>query len=81
MTYLRILGRGWLLVSLVSMNTVHLAQGHMGPAAAGGFLISWTWWQNSSKDREQAPHAGLVYGVGAGLGTLTGGTLARVLFG
>lgn len=79
MTYVRIVGRGWLMVSLVSMNTVHIASGHLEYAAIGGFAISWLWWSNSSKDREQATGAGLAYGLGAALGTLTGATVARWL--
>jgi hypothetical protein len=69
------------MVSLVSANTVHLSTGHLGAAAAGGFFISMLWWSNSSKHREDVPYAGMAYGVGAGLGTLTGATLARYLGG
>lgn len=69
------------MVSLVSANTVHLATGHLGAAAAGGFFISWLWWSNSSRHREDIPGAGIAYGIGAGLGTLTGATLARYLGG
>lgn len=78
-TYLRILARGWILVSLVAANTVHLASGHTSFAAIGGFAISALWWSNSSKDREQAKGAALVYGCGAALGTLTGATIARLI--
>lgn len=78
--YARIIGRGWLMVTLVSANTVHLSTGHLGAAAAGGFFISALWWSSSSKNREDVPYAAIAYGIGAGLGTLTGGTLAR-LFG
>jgi hypothetical protein len=79
--YLRIASRGFVMVCLVSANTVHLSTGHLGPAAAGGFFISMLWWSNSSKHREDVPYAGMAYGVGAGLGTLTGATLARYLGG
>lgn len=79
LTYARIVGRGWLMVSLVSANTVHIASGHLTYAAIGGFAISALWWSNSSKDREQAKGAGLAYGCGAALGTLTGATIARLL--
>jgi hypothetical protein len=69
------------MVSLVSANTVHLSTGHLGAAAAGGFFISILWWPTSSKHREDVPYAGMAYGVGAGLGTLTGATLARFISG
>lgn len=65
------------MVSLVSANTVHLAEGHVGAAALGGWCISTLWWSNSSKHREDVPWAGAVYGVGAALGTVTGATVAR----
>lgn len=65
------------MVTLVSANTVHLASGHIGAAATGGFFISWLWWSNSSKHREDVRLAGLAYGIGAALGTMTGGALAH----
>lgn len=67
------------MVSLVACNTVQLATGHVGAAACGGLLISWLWWSNSSKHREDVPLAGFVYGIGAALGTVTGATIARWL--
>ena len=79
LTYARIVFRGWAMVSLVSANTVHIASGHLAYAAIGGFAISWLWWANSSKDREQARGAGVAYGFGAALGTLTGATIARLM--
>lgn len=81
MTHLRILLRGWLMVSLVSANTVHLASGHTSAAAVGGFCISCLWWSNSSKHREDVRGAGVVYGLGAALGTITGSVVARYLGG
>lgn len=79
--YARIAGRGWLMVSLVSANTVHLASGHLAYAAVGGWAISALWWSNSSKHREDVPYAGLVYGLGAAVGTVTGATVARLIGG
>jgi hypothetical protein len=79
--YARIVLRGWAMVTLVSANTVHLAQGHVGYAALGGWALSALWWQNSSKHREDVPYAGAVYGLGAALGTVTGATIARLIGG
>lgn len=70
--YARLAFRGWLLVSLVSLNTVQIAHGRTTGAVAVGFCISLLWWQNSSKHRSDARGAGLVYAIGAALGTLTG---------
>jgi hypothetical protein len=64
--------RGWLMVSLVALNTIQIAHGRTGQAVAVGFCISWLWWTNSSKERCDAKGAGLVYAAGAALGTLTG---------
>jgi hypothetical protein len=65
------------MVTLVSANTVHLAQGHVSYAALGGWAISALWWSSSSKDREDVKGAALIYGLGAALGTVTGSTFAR----
>lgn len=81
LTYLRIALRGFGMVTLVSMNTVHLSQGHNSAAALGGFMISALWWSNSSSHREDVPGAAVVYGFGAALGTFTGATVARWLAG
>ncbi len=64
--------RGWLMVSLVALNTVQISHGRYVSAAVVGFCISWLWWANSSKGRCDARGAGIVYALGAALGTLTG---------
>ena len=78
-TYAKIVARGWILVALVSSNTVLLANGELGLAAVGGMAISTVWWMNSSKNREDVPYAAIVYGIGAGFGTLTGALIAQWL--
>jgi hypothetical protein len=69
--------RGWLMVTLVSLNTVQIAHGRPLSAMAVGFCISVLWWQNSSKDRCSSRGAGIVYGLGAALGTATGMWIGR----
>ena len=64
--------RGWLMVTLVSLNTVQIAHGRAAQACVVGFGISWLWWANSSKHRCDTKGAGMVYALGAALGTLTG---------
>ena len=77
MNYLRLLARGWIMVTLVSLNTIQVAHGRQTAAVAVGFLISLTWWSNSSKKREDVRGAGIAYATGAALGTLTGMWLGR----
>lgn len=72
MKLLQLAFRGWLMVALVSLNTIQIAHGRVLPAMAVGFAISLLWWGNSSKDRCDTRGAGLVYASGAALGTLTG---------
>jgi hypothetical protein len=71
-SYLRLVARGWIMVALVSLNTIQVAHGRNAAAIAVGFLISLTWWSNSSKQREDVRGAGLAYATGAALGTMTG---------
>ena len=75
--YLRLIARGWVMVTLVSLNTIQLAHDRQAAAVAVGFLISLTWWSNSSKKREDVRGAGIAYATGAALGTLTGMWLGR----
>ena len=69
------------MTTMVAANTVYLATNALGQAATLSLLISMLWWSNSSAKREDLPYAGMAYGIGAGLGTLTGATLARYLGG
>jgi hypothetical protein len=70
--YLSLLARGYVMVTLVSLNTIQVAHQRKFAAVSVGFLISLTWWSNSSKKREDVPGAGVTYALGAALGTLTG---------
>lgn len=70
--YLSLLVRGYVMVTLVSLNTIQVAHGRHAAAVGVGFLISLTWWSNSSKKREDVRGAGVTYALGAALGTLTG---------
>lgn len=79
--YLRLFGRGFLIVALTSANVRQIAGGHYLHALVVGFGISYVWWFNSrSAAHSDLPLAGFVYAMGAGLGTLTGmylGNLGR----
>lgn len=69
------------MVTLVAMNTRQISTGHIGAACGVGFLISWLWWSNSSKDRPQVRGAGLAYAAGAACGTALGYLIAGLLAG
>lgn len=64
--------RGFLLVTLVALNTRQVSQGHYGGAFVVGGLISLTWWANSSSKREDVRGAGVAYALGAACGTCLG---------
>lgn len=79
--YARVFVRGVAMVTLVACNTRQIAAGHLIGAVGVGFLISWLWWSNSSKDRPQVRGAGIVYGIGAACGTALGYLIAGLLAG
>lgn len=64
--------RGWLMVSLVSLNSIQIVHHRYASAAVVGFCISALWWTNSSKHRHDSKWAGAVYALGAAAGTVTG---------
>jgi hypothetical protein len=77
MAYLRVFLRGFVLVTLVAMNTRQVANGrYLGAFLIGG-LISLVWWANSSAQREQFKGAGVVYAFGAACGTVLGMWLGK----
>lgn len=76
--YLRLFFRGWLIVTLTAANVVQISARHYGPAIVVGFLISLVWWHNSrNAARSDLPWSGVVYALGAALGTASGMILAR----
>ncbi len=82
MTLLTIGARGWLIVSLTAMNVGAVAGHHWALAFAGGFAISWVWWENSrGAARSTEQWARESYAAGAALGTVTGMWIVRVLYG
>jgi hypothetical protein len=77
--YLHIFARGLVMVTLVACNTRQIAAGHITGATMIGFLISWLWWSNSSKERPDVRGAAAVYGLGAAAGTVLGFAIASAL--
>jgi hypothetical protein len=77
-----IFSRGFLVVSLTSLNVLQIAEKHWVGAFIGGFAISFVWWGNS----RTAAHAEAVlgreaYAAGAACGTVCGIWLVQVLYG
>lgn len=76
--YLRVLGRGWLIVALTAANVRQISAGHYLGAFVIGCAISGVWWFNSRNAAHlDLPGGWACYALGAGLGTLTGMWLAR----
>lgn len=68
---------------LITLNTYQVAHGHQLGIFTVGCLISWLWWANAGHaGRSTDRFDGLVYGLGAGLGSLLGYVVAAfVLYG
>jgi len=75
----KIVGRGFVIVALVSLNVRNVAAGAYGAAFVTGSAISVVWWLNAGMAAEAKAHrwAAAWYGLGAGLGTLAGMWLGR----
>ena len=64
--------RGFLIVSLISLNTIQLSQGRWS-APLVGFCISVVWWMNArSANRVNGTPAMMCYASGSALGTAMG---------
>jgi len=79
--YLRIFGRGFLIVFLTATNVYQVSHQHFAGGFVVGVLISVVWWTNArTSARSELPGAGLCYGLGAGAGTVAGMVLSTVLY-
>jgi hypothetical protein len=79
--YLSLAFRGWLIVTLTSLNTGQIAGHHWTGAGMVGFGISWVWWKNAqSAAKKDLPWIGEVYALGAATGTLTGMLIHSLLY-
>jgi hypothetical protein len=67
-----LLFRGWLMVTLVSCNTIQIARKQTARAVFVGFCISLVWWFNAHAAAVSGPMAGFLYAAGAAMGTYTG---------
>lgn len=79
---LRVVGRGFSIVVLVSMNTYQIAHEHYLGAFIIGTAISMLWWMNArTSARSEIAYGPVLYGFGAGIGTVTGIAVMRLLYG
>lgn len=68
-----VFARAWAIVTLVALNTTHIAQRRYWAATLTGLGISWLWWANAHSAADPvSPWAGVAYTLGGSLGTLTG---------
>lgn len=78
----KLAGRGFSIVVLTSMNVYQIAHQHYLGAFSIGAAISVVWWGNAKRSgHDDVPYAALWYGLGAGIGTVTGMALMRLLYG
>ena len=79
----RIMVRGFIIVFLTATNVTQVAGKHYAGAFVVGSLISITWWINSKKAgrSDDIPFAQLAYGLGAGIGTISGMALTGWYYG
>jgi len=76
--HLGIFCRGFLVVCLISLNTIQLARGSWS-APLVGFCIAVVWWMNAqSANRVDGIPAMLCYASGSALGTAAGLWLASL---
>lgn len=72
--------RAFSIVACTSLNVVQIANGRYALAFVTGGLLSWIWWGNTRR----AAHSDLrgaqaAYALGAGLGTVAGMALGRLM--
>jgi hypothetical protein len=80
--YLGIVGRGFMVVSLVAANTAQVAGHHFIGACVVGFAISYLWFSNARvAGRTDLRWAREAYACGAAAGTVFGMLAVKVAYG
>jgi hypothetical protein len=78
----RVVARGFTIVVLTAANVYQVAHAHYLGAFVVGMAISIVWYSNAKTTaRSDVPYAGLLYGLGAGIGTITGMFVMRMIYG
>jgi hypothetical protein len=79
---LRLAWRGFVIVILTATNVFQIAHEHYLGAFLVGTLISVVWFGNAKRaGHSDVRHAAWWYGLGAGLGTVAGMALMRLVYG
>jgi hypothetical protein len=81
-TQLTLIWRGFLIVLLTSTNVGMISGQHWAGAGLGGVAISFVWWTNArSAAHVDALYARECYALGAGIGTICGMQLVKLIYG
>jgi multidrug transporter EmrE-like cation transporter len=79
---LAVFRQGFLIVTLTASNVGMISGQHWFGAGVVGFLISFVWFTNArTAAHTSVPYAREWYALGAGMGTLFGMGIVRVLYG
>lgn len=82
MTQIAAFWRGFLIVTLTSLNVGQIAGHHYGGALLGGFAISFVWYGNAKAAALDGVRFGReLYALGAGCGTVVGMMAVTVIYG
>ena len=66
---------------LITANTYQVAHGHLVGVFCVGCAISWVWWANAGHAGRSTDRLdGIVYGLGAGVGSVVGLWLSRWVY-
>lgn len=66
---------------LITANTYQVAHGHWLGVFVVGCAISWLWWANAGHaGRSTDPFDGLIYGLAAGVGSVSGLLIAEWVY-
>lgn len=80
MTLLKVFLRGFWIVSWVALNVHNVATGNVPAMFFSGTMVSLNWWVNVRAAIAVDHFAGaLAYGLGAGVGTVTGWWIGELL--
>jgi hypothetical protein len=77
----RVVARGFTIVMLTAANVYQVAHAHYLGAFVVGMAISAVWWSNAQASVSKVPYGAVLYGFGAGCGTVTGIAVMRWLYG
>ncbi len=78
---LRLVGQGWLMVTLQAAGIAQIAQHHVPGAILTSFAINLLWASNVRGVANRGRWGGVAYALGAALGTATGVLATWAIYG